>query len=557
MKKLIPVAVAAVLIMVILAGAVGVKVYERFSYSKERMSGEEYYGLESADQVALILNHNKVEEKGLMRGGRCYLDLDTVHQYLNERFYGDYNEGRLLYTTADAVHVILPGEEVRDEGYVAAYLEDGVMYVALDYIQKYTNFSYALYTEPNRAVLTTDWSEYQAADVDKDTAVRYQGGVKSDILADAPSGTPVAVLEKMEKWSKVATEDGYIGYVENKYLSNERTEIPVAVTSYVEPEYTSIHRDYKINMGWHQVTSAAANSTLDAVLEGVTGMNVISPTWFFLNDNEGNFESIGSREYVEKAHSRGLEVWALADNFTHDVDIKEILSYTSRRDRLVEGLVTEALALGVDGINIDFEQVPAEAGEDYIQFIRELSIPCRANGLVLSVDNYVPKNYNAHYNWKEQGIVADYVIIMGYDEHYGGSQETGSVASIGYVEEGISTMVQQVPSHKVINAVPFYTRIWETTNEGVKGQAVGMTAASNFLSERGVQPVWDAQAGQNYGEIYEGDSFYQVWLEDAQSLQEKMNVMKKYDLGGVAAWKLGYESGHPEIWGVLSGFVNG
>lgn len=557
MKKLIPVAVAAVLIMVILAGAVGVKVYERFSYSKERMSGEEYYGLESADQVALILNHNKVEEKGLMRGGRCYLDLDTVHQYLNERFYGDYNEGRLLYTTADAVHVILPGEEVRDEGYVAAYLEDGVMYVALDYIQKYTNFSYALYTEPNRAVLTTDWSEYQAADVDKDTAVRYQGGVKSDILADAPSGTPVAVLEKMEKWSKVATEDGYIGYVENKYLSNERTEIPVVVTSYVEPEYTSIHRDYKINMGWHQVTSAAANSTLDAVLEGVTGMNVISPTWFFLNDNEGNFESIGSREYVEKAHSRGLEVWALADNFTHDVDIKEILSYTSRRDRLVEGLVTEALALGVDGINIDFEQVPAEAGEDYIQFIRELSIPCRANGLVLSVDNYVPKNYNAHYNWKEQGIVADYVIIMGYDEHYGGSQETGSVASIGYVEEGISTMVQQVPSHKVINAVPFYTRIWETTNEGVKSQAVGMTAASNFLSERGVQPVWDAQAGQNYGEIYEGDSFYQVWLEDAQSLQEKMNVMKKYDLGGVAAWKLGYESGHPEIWGVLSGFVNG
>ena len=112
-----------------------------------------------------------------------------------------------------------------------------------------------------------------------------------------------------------------------------------------------------------------------------------------------------------------------------------------------------------------------------MEFLRVLSISCRANNLVLSVDNYVPKNYNAHYNWKEQGIVADYVIIMGYDEHYGGSQEPGSVASIGFVEEGISTMVQSVPAEKVINAVPFYTRIWETKGGQVQSQAVGIESS--------------------------------------------------------------------------------
>ena len=406
-------------------------------------------------------------------------------------------------------------------------------------------------------MLTTSWSEHQAADIGKDTAVRYQGGVKSDILTDLSAGDKVVILEEMENWSKVATADGYLGYVENKRLENRRSETLIPVTDYQEPEYTSIRRDHKINLGWHQVTSESANSTLESVLDGISGMNVISPTWFFLSDDDGNFVSIGSTDYVNTAHSRGLEVWALLDNFTYDVNTKEILSYTSKRAKLIEGLVNEALALGVDGINVDLEQVSSDAGEDYVEFLRELSIACRANNLVLSVDNYVPKNYNAHYNWKEQGVVADYVIIMGYDEHYGGSQEPGSVASIGYVEEGISTMVQSVPSEKVINAVPFYTRIWETVGGEVKSQAVGMSAVQNFLSERNIEAVWDETTCQNYGEVQDGDSFYQVWIEDARSLEVKMNIMKNYNLGGVAAWKLGYEKGHPEVWEALSGFTNG
>lgn len=556
MKKAIPVIIAVVLIFVIVAITFGMKVVERFSYSEERMDLNEYFSLASDDEAALVLNNEIREEKGVVKDGRCYLPLETVHTYLNDRFYADYNENWLLYTTLDEIIYAQAGETGED-GYVPAYLEDGVMYVALDYVKKYTNFSYTLYTEPNRVVMTTVWDEHNVADIRRNTAVRYQGGIKSDILTEVAAGDKVTVLETMETWSEVVTQDGFIGYVENKRLENERSETLIPVTDYVEPEYTSIHRDYKISLGWHQVTSEAANSTLSEVLEGVSGMNVISPTWFFLSDNDGNFASIGSSSYVQEAHDRGLEVWALVDNFTYDVDTKAILSYTSKRQKLIEGLVNEALSLGVDGINVDFEQVPGDAGEDYIEFLRELSIPCRANGLVLSVDNYVPRGYNSHYHWKEQGIVADYVIIMGYDEHYGGSQEVGSVASIDYVEEGISTMVQYVPAEKVVNAVPFYTRIWETTSEGVKSQAVGMTAAEEFLAQRGVEASWDEATCQNYAQLEENGSLFQVWLEDEQSLQVKINVMKEYGIGGVAAWKLGYESGHPEVWAVISDFVNG
>ena len=556
MKKAIPVIIAVVLIFAIVAITFGMKVVERFSYSEERMDLNAYFGLTADDEAALVINDEIREEKGTVRDGRCYLPLETVHMYLNDRFYADYNEGWLLYTTPDEIIYARAGE-AGEEAYIPAYLEDGVMYVALDYVKKYTNFSYTLYTEPNRVVLTTVWDEHLAADIKKNTAVRYQGGIKSDILTEVSAGDQVTVMETMETWSKVATRDGFIGYVENKRLKNERSETLIPDTEYAEPEYTSIHRDYRISLGWHQVTSEAANATLSEVLEGVSGMNVISPTWFFLNDNDGNFVSIGSSSYVQEAHNRGLEVWALVDNFTYDVDTREVLSYTSKRQKLIEGLVNEALSLGVDGINVDFEQVPGDAGEDYIEFIRELSIPCRANGLVLSVDNYVPRGYNSHYHWKEQGIMADYVIIMGYDEHYGGSQETGSVASIDYVEEGISTMVQYVPAEKVINAVPFYTRIWETTSEGVKSQAVGMTTAEDFLAQRGIEAVWDETTCQNYAEFEENGAFFQVWLEDEQSIQAKMNVMKEYGIGGAAAWKLGYESGHPEVWTIISDFVNG
>ena len=298
MKKAIPVIIAVVLIFVIIAITFGMKVVDRFSYSEERMELNEYFSLAADDEAALVLNNEIREEKGVVRDGRCYLSLETVHTYLNDRFYADYNENWLLYTTPDEIIYAQAGETGED-GYVPAYLEDGVMYVALDYVKKYTNFSYTLYTEPNRVVMTTVWDEHSVADIKRNTAVRYQGGIKSDILTEAAAGDKVTVLEKMETWSEVVTQDGFIGYVENKRLENERSETLIPVTDYVEPEYTSIHRDYKISLGWHQVTSEAANSTLSEVLEGVSGMNVISPTWFFLSDNDGNFASIGSSSYVQ------------------------------------------------------------------------------------------------------------------------------------------------------------------------------------------------------------------------------------------------------------------
>lgn len=562
-KKIIPIVIAIVLIIIIGGVTFGSRILEKYSYSKERADLNAYYGITGSQEAAIVLQDEIVEEKARISDGICYLDMATIHKYLNDRFYVDGGEGLLLYTLPEDIVRNSIGSSVKETaqgseelGYTAAIWEGDTLYVALDYIKQYTNFSYQLFTDPYRIQLTTEWPSYEVASISKNTQVRVKGGVKSEILTDVQKGDQVSVLEQMETWSKVKTADSVIGYVENKRLTGIRSEQPIPVTDYQEPEYTSLTRDHKINLGWHVVAGAGGNDTFNSVTANAGNLNVISPTWFKLCDNEGGYTSFASADYVQKAHDRGLEVWALIENIEYkdSISMYEILSSTTTRQKLIDSLMNDLITYGIDGINVDFEQLSMDCGEHFVEFIRELSVACRKNGKVLSVDNYVPRDFNDYYDRKEQGIVADYVIVMGYDEHYAGSKEAGSVASIDYVEDGIAQTVKEVPAEKVINAIPFYTRIWETTGDGISSQAVDMVTAEQFISNHGITAEWDETTCQNYGEYTSGDSRYQVWLEDADSIKVKLNVMENYGIGGVAEWRLGFEK--PEIWDVIGEYLD-
>ena len=562
-KKVVPILIAIALIIIIGGLSFGGKIIEKYSYSKERADLNAYYHISDSEDAAIVLQNEIVEERAKVIDGTWYLDLDTVHKYLNDRFYMDRNEDLLLYTLPEDIVKVVIGSSVKetedgseDLGYTIARYEGEKLYLAVDYVKQYTNFGYEVFTDPNRVQIDTQWEEMQVASIKKNTQVREKGGVKSPILTDVAKGDKVTVLEQMETWTKVKTADSVIGYVENKRLDNTRSELTIPVTDYTETEYTSLTRDYKINLGWHVVAGTAGNDTLQSVTANTKGLNVISPTWFKLSDNEGNFTSFASADYVEKAHGMGLEVWALVENIEYkdSIDMYQILSSTTTRRKLIDALVAEVQQYGIDGINVDFEQISMDCGEHYIEFIRELSVSCRKNGIVLSVDNYVPTGYTDHYDRREQGIVADYVIIMGYDEHYAGSPEAGSVASINYVENGIADTVSQVPANKVINAIPFYTRIWETTGSSISSQAVGMEMAEEYVAAHNIDVEWNEETCQNYGEYTSGDTLYQVWLEDEESIRVKLNIMEKYGIGGVAAWRLGFEK--PEIWDEIETYLN-
>ena len=579
MKKMLPAMIAIVLIVVIVGISAGIKLINKYSYSKERADLDEYFSLESEDEVAILLQDQRIEESARLWDGVYYFDLKTIHKYFDGRFYADEKEQRLLYTLpGHTVRVeigassYLAEEGERDAGYIIARYgaaADGSgeeLYVAADYVKKFTDFSYESFTAPNRMQIRTGAREqFREAEIKKRTAVRYQGGIKSPILTEAERGDRVLVLEEMENWSKVKTADAFIGYVENRRLeasgaeavseTEETGEKIAEAGEFAGREYTSITRPHKINLAWHAVGGPAGGEVLAEALAETKGINVISPTWFALTDNEGNFSSLASAEYVSRAHAMGLEVWALIDNFTNrdQVDSYELLSHTTKRARLVGNLMDAAAEYGLDGINVDFEGLSQDTGEHFVQFIRELSVECRKRGIVLSVDNYVPTGYTDHYGRGEQGVFADYVIIMGYDEHYSGGPQAGSVASIGFVEAGIKKTVEEVPSEKVINALPFYTRIWKSRGAELSSEAVGMEIAEQFVQNHGMSVRWDETACQNYGEVTEGDTFYQVWLEDEQSIEVKLNIMEKYKLGGVAAWKLGFEK--PVIWDVIGEYL--
>ena len=564
MKKIVPVVIALVLIIVIGAVAFGGKILDKYSYSKELADLDEYYGV-SGERLAVILQDEMVEEQAVMRNGTVYFDIDTVHKYFNEGFYVDAEEQKVLYTTAvDTIVASFGNAEYTDEAgshsteYVPCFREGETTYLAADYVKRFTNYSYEVYDR--HLQVYTEWGVKQTYEIAKNTQVRVKGGIKSPILREMEKGETVELLEQMETWSKVKTSDSIIGYVENKRLTNLSTEVETPVTDYAAEEYTSIAMEGKVSLGWHAIGGVGGNDTLDAMVAEGKGINVIAPTWFSLTDNDGGFRSFGTTQYVNKAHDYGLQVWGVWDNFNYknetgsDISTLQVLSSTTKRQSLVQSIVDDSLSLGLDGVNIDFEGLTSDCGEHYVQFLRELSVACRKNNLVLSVDNYVPFHFNNFYRLDIQGQIADYVIIMGYDEHWHGSGDPGSVASIEYVSNGLEKTLSQVPAEKVVNALPFYTILWKTEGTTVTDEYITLNNVADFLKRVNVEPQWDETTCQYYAEWQSGNAVYQIWVEDEESIKVKLNVMSAQKIGGVAVWRLGY--GTSGAWELVKAYAD-
>ena len=584
-----------IFIVLVIAAIGGFLIWKKYGSSNEKADLEQYYDIGEENEIAVVINNKVVRENegaesgdteeaapvpGRVYDGQYYLEYSVVREHINKRFYWDPNENVLLYTLPDGNVTVEVGSreytdvtEQKSADYDILKTEGRTAYIALPFIQEYTNME--VYDSPvARVVITSEWGEVETAEIKRDTEVRYRGGVKSPILTEVDKGAKVTVLDDENDWMRVGTEDGFIGYVKTNALKNITTE--TTSREFEEPVYSNISKDYKINMAWHNVTNTTANRHVLENIADTKGLTTIAPTWFSLADTEGNITSIADRDYVNYAHQSNLEVWAVLRDFHGGInsydETYEVLSYTSKRTSVINQVIAEAIESGVDGINLDFELISSSCGEHYIQFVRELSVRCRQNGLVLSVDNYVPQPYNAHYDLKEQGIVADYVMIMGYDEHTDGSYQAGSVASISYLENGVSDALQMVPAEKLVAGVPFFTRLWfETpkTEEELAGEAgteaaqypnkitstaYGMDEAASIVADAGVQPQWDEETMQNYAEWEADGGTYRIWLEDRQSLEEKLKVIKENGLAGVAEWSLGMEDS--SVWDLILQYVN-
>lgn len=541
--------IVAVVVLVILVAVLGIVSHVVMKYipSGEKMDLNEYYGEMADGEIAIVLGTEKLDERGLVDGDRVYLPLNVVNTYLNQRYYWDSANQQVLYATPSELITVAASSESGDQ----VWLKDDTVYLNLTYIQQYTDIDAYISKEPYRIAIQYQFDNIKTVTVKKNTSIRYRGGIKSPVVTSVKKGAQLRLIEELDNWDQVATDNGYIGYIDKKNVG--KASETTFDRNFEREQYSYLTMDGKVNMVWHQVTSTDANAYFADATANMTGVNVISPTWFYLLDTSGNIANISSADYVAQAHEKGLKVWGLIDNFTQEVSTTETLSNTAARQNIISQLIQAATSVGMDGINVDFESLSEDVGIHFLEFLRELSIECHKNNLVLSVDNPVPEDFTSHYDRAEQGRVVDYVIIMGYDEHYVGS-EAGAVASLPWVEQGIQDTLAEVPAERVINAVPFYTRLWRTTGGNVTSEAIGMDQAQQVISENNVETYWDKTTSQNYGKYDIDNSTYQIWIEDSQSIAEKVKLVSKYNLAGVSAWKLGFENSG--IWQVISDNLN-
>ena len=549
-KGIIIAAAAAGLVVIVAAMFVIV----RYTPTKEKMSGYKYFDIDmNTDKVLVMIDGESYPDTGINIDGRLYLPQEFIADNINVGFYYDKESDATLYSDTSYIYAFKKNQNDYSDDTGKTYTMDysvirdvdGECFIAWDYVAERTDCEYQYASEPDRLNVTLRDAK-QCVTAGKKAAVRYRGGIKSPVLEYVSKGDRLEYVDDIDEWIKVTTVSGYTGYVKKSEVSD--TFEYVREQKAVE-EHNFLLKNEKITLAWFQVSGTAGNSSIDNNISTISGVNVIAPTWYSVTDASGNMSSYASADFVSKMHQRGIDVWALVSDFDTNVDFAQLYSSKAARTNMVNKLVGEAKSYGFDGINLDYENIKSAYAKDYLQFVRELSVACERNGIVLSTDNYKPEAYNRCYNLKEQSRFVDYVIVMAYDEHYAGT-DAGSVASLPFVKEAVEDTVQLVGKEHVIAGIPFYTRIWTTTDGITTSRAVGMQAAIDQLNSDGQVALWNDDCGQYVASYTVGSSTRQIWFEEEKSIEAKMQVIQQENTAGVACWKLGLEKF--TVWSVIS-----
>ncbi len=513
------------------------------------------------DEVGINMQLDYIPMKNipLYENGEIYLPVDFVQKHIDNYIYWDKEENTLTITNehnvirmkTDELEYFVNNEPLELD--LPIYNINGVAYMPKSFLEDFYQLQFE-YIEPTK-MLNIIKDDYKIATLSKNARLRKGPDKKSPYVEKLKRGDTVSFYENdINGYTKVISKSGYEGYIPTKILKNIEN---ISIENDYENDYVAeapwTVDNGKINLIFDQMQNVVANSS-ESRRTYREGVDVLVPTWFSFKDETGKILNIADKGYVDWAHSNGYKVWGLlTDNFDKKIS-HSVLSSTETREYVIKQLLAYVSMYDLDGINIDFESVPTDDGDNFIQFLRELAPPLREEGAVLSVDLFVPKPWTAHYNRNDVGKIADYVIVMGYDEHYAGSKNAGSVASMNWSEIAIKdTLAEGVPKDKLILGIPFYCRLWTETLENgqtkLTSKAYSMQGAYDFIEEKGGTFTFDEKTGQNYGEAKEGNKTYKVWLEDETSIAKRLDLILQYDIAGSGAWKRGLEK--EEIWSLL------
>ncbi|NLI90052.1 MAG: SH3 domain-containing protein [Epulopiscium sp.] len=546
--------ILATLLLVIIA--LGFMIYKKLPNFRTVTSSKDFEEFEEG-QINVVIGEKRIslENQIIIENDRLYLPISFIDKYITNDFFWDELEEILTITNPREMIRLRPNKNNYELNYKKEktkdkiIVKDDIVYIPYEIIEEKYNIV-ASYNEETSILVFDDTTIDRIVGITTkgSTKVRVEADIKSPVVETIYKGDELMTYSTEDGWTQVRTLTGNTGYVNEKHISHHR-EISKEAEKVYEPHPIKKEIPGSIVIAWDQIGKGYEANFNGPKYKDMVGVNVLSPTWLEFSDPKGNLQDKGSKSYVEKAHDKGYQVWPLmSHNFSNSEWTHEILSSTKKRDRVIKQLVDYVEEYNIDGINIDIENLEQKTGPYWVQFMRELYPIMREQGIYVSTDVYVPSPWTIHYNRAEISKSIDYFVIMAYDEHWSGSEEAGSVASLPWVQVAIENTLEEVPEDKVILGVPFYSRLWrEDIDEdgAVKLShvaALGMDGIKQELRNNGVDPVWDEGTGQYYAEYEKDQGLYKAWLEDEKSMESRAKFLSKYNLAGIAGWKLGLES---------------
>ncbi len=513
------------------------------------------------DKISKYTKKNEIQIVNSNDEDIIYVSTEKLENEFN--IYSDYDieNNILIITTKDKVYRFY-GEENKvkinqeeTENIPPMIVQNNTPLIPLKYIEEDLNLNSEYHEDENNVFLKSIETNEIVASISRDNIkLRSDKSLLSNVIGTLQTSDEIKVLEKDNQWIKVMTLTGQDGYVASNAIENEEVIEGIEI---VESEPIWKPRDEKIVLTWEPVYSRNPNTSKIGALKSV---NIVSPTWIHLANSSGKLGNNIDRDYVEWAHNRDYKVWALFSNSFDPKLTDEFLKDSVVRERTINDLLELIQDNNIDGVNIDFENVYLKNKGQLVQFIRELVPIFHENDLVVSMDVTVrggSETWSQFLDRKELGKVVDYIAVMTYDEHWASSPKSGSVASLGWVERGIQGLLEEVPNEKLLLGLPFYTRLWiETPSEtevdkmSVKSKAISMETVNEIMAKNNVIKLWDDVSGQHYLVYMEDNKLHKIWVEDAQSIALKVDLVNKYDLAGVAAWRRGFET--EDIWEAIS-----
>ena len=489
-----------------------------------------------------------------------YFTYDIVKSYIDENIFYDEVEELITVTNKDKVKRFTINNEEATINSKPFFITNVIkkindkIYIPIDLISQDYKVLINHYEETNRVIIDYKDRYYLTGEIIKPGAViRIDTDIKSPIIEiDLESGQILNVYEEFEKWYKVRTNEGVIGFIEKKYIKLNHMK-DIYKTDLINRQEEHSLNPNKINLTWDYTYGKVKNADN---INFIPGINTISPTWFSIINEDGKIYDKGNKEYVNKYKNIGYNIWPMFDNNFDPDQTHEILKLSSKREQIINELLEIYIDYGFNGINIDFENVYLKDKDLLTQFVRELYPLFKDNNMTVSMDVTglsTSENWSLSFDRARLQDTTDYLILMAYDQHWASSPIAGSVAEYTWVERSLKRVIDLIPKKKLILAVPFYTRVWTIEDDKMSSQALSMDIANTFIKKNNIQMIWDEKAGQYYGEIYKDNKLMQIWLEDSESLEYKASLINKYDLAGIASWRKGFET--PNIWASISGVI--